>query len=527
MKRFLFCSGLLLASLAYGQVFQEDWDGNGPGIEAWTVIDVDGNTPAPVVSVVSDAWVVIDRGNPDFYVGGPAGNHAAVSTSWYAPPGTSDDWLITPLIELPEHAVQVKWEAKAQDGNFRDGYELRLAPNGGNTVEDFTVLLTSIDAENVIWTTRIISLEEYAGTSVRIAWRNNSTDDNLLLVDNIVVDTLQVQTPPACVTLLTPQDGVEDIASNDTLVFTWQPAEGEEVDFYTFSIGTTPEANLLSDATTDTSISISGLAPGTVYYWTVTAHNASGESQDCEVFSFRTIGSDVSPYCGPIFFHNVEPITYVDFAGINNTTSASMDSSPHEAFLDQVAQVVPGEMYTITLGGFTDGPYSNKFAVFIDWNQNGILDDAGEVYEVADLLTNSTGEDGVHITHTIAVPLDALPGETRMRIKKIYHTHSGLLDPCEQSGWGQAEDYTVNVGTLSTIDVAANSLIVYPNPATDVLNVKGLEISKATVFNTAGQQIAVQATREQVVVNHLLPGVYILQITDADGKLHTVKFIKK
>ncbi|HMU07353.1 MAG TPA: choice-of-anchor J domain-containing protein [Kaistella sp.] len=87
-----------------------------------------------------------------------------MSSSWYDPAGTSNDWLISPQITLPAAAAFLQWDAKAQDPQYKDGYKVMLAPNGGNTVADFTVQLFSIAAENSTWTTRTTSLAAYAGT---------------------------------------------------------------------------------------------------------------------------------------------------------------------------------------------------------------------------------------------------------------------------------------------------------------------------------------------------------------------------
>jgi hypothetical protein len=153
-----------------------------------------------------------------------------------------------------------------------------------------------------------------------------------------------------------------------------------------------------------------------------------------------------SPYCGPLSFTAaVEPISRVIVADIDNASSAALNGSPgHEDFTSIVGTMQQGESYSIALEGNTGGNFENRFVVFIDWNQNGILDDAGEVYEMNNTITNSTGLDGQQALGNIVVPEDALEGETRMRVKKIWGT-ANFLNPCLGAGFGQAEDYTINV----------------------------------------------------------------------------------
>lgn len=151
-------------------------------------------------------------------------------------------------------------------------------------------------------------------------------------------------------------------------------------------------------------------------------------------------------YCGPLeFTFDVEPITRVQVADIDNVSDPTVNGSPaHEDFTAIVGNMEQGTTYPIALEGNTAGNWTNRFVVFIDWNQNGILDDAGEVFEMDNTITNSTGTDGQQALGNIVVPEDALEGETRMRVKKIFGT-TDFLDPCLGAQFGQAEDYTIEV----------------------------------------------------------------------------------
>lgn len=189
-----------LSTLTHAQIFSEDFDGNGPGISAWTVLDLDNKTPDPNVSFITNGWNVIDLDGDNGRFGGPAGDHAAASTSWYLPAGASNDWLITPLINLSSATnPRLRYSVKSQDPSFRDGYLLKVAPNGGNTAADFTDTLFSVTAENSHegkpWTERVFSLAQYAGQSIRIAWVNNSNDMFMLLVDDIFVEETPENVP--------------------------------------------------------------------------------------------------------------------------------------------------------------------------------------------------------------------------------------------------------------------------------------------------------------------------------------------
>jgi len=174
----LISSAIFGISALNAQVFQEDFQN---GIPAnFVLIRNHNQTPAANVSFVSSAWVSRDN-----IVA--TGNKAACSTSWFAPAGTADDWMIIPGITLTSSNYLV-WRALAPDATYNDGYEVKLSTTNGVTIQDFNIDLFSIAGENSNgWTTRSADLSAYAGQTVSIAFRNNSNDKFLLYVDDIRV----------------------------------------------------------------------------------------------------------------------------------------------------------------------------------------------------------------------------------------------------------------------------------------------------------------------------------------------------
>jgi hypothetical protein len=100
--------------------------------------------------------------------------------------------------------------------------------------------------------------------------------------------------PPAVPVLSTPANGASGVATNPTLV--WNPSMVAAS--YHVQLATDPAfATTLVDesALTATSYVVSGLAPGTKYYWRVSATNVLGSSAYSSAWSFTTVVPPPTP----------------------------------------------------------------------------------------------------------------------------------------------------------------------------------------------------------------------------------------
>lgn len=148
------------------------------GFGDMSLVDVDKRTPASQVAVFSQAWNQFELLENNF---------SAVSVSWYTPAGKADDWMMTPVITGITENTVMYWKGLALDGDFRDGYEVRVSENGGSEIADFTKIILTVGMENDVITDRAIGLREFAGKDIRIAFRNVSNDMFLLMIDDIQI----------------------------------------------------------------------------------------------------------------------------------------------------------------------------------------------------------------------------------------------------------------------------------------------------------------------------------------------------
>ena len=70
-------------------------------------------------------------------------------------------------------------------------------------------------------------------------------------------------------------------------------------------------------------------------------------------------------------------------------------------------------------------------------------------------------------------------------------------------------------------DPTENHLAVWPNPATEVVHIEGLEAAEVQVYNALGQLVKTVRNSNEINVAGLAEGVYLVRITDAKGVSQT------
>ena len=77
-------------------------------------------------------------------------------------------------------------------------------------------------------------------------------------------------------------------------------------------------------------------------------------------------------------------------------------------------------------------------------------------------------------------------------------------------------------------DYNNNSIVnVYPNPTRDRVVIEGMEAVEVKVYNTSGQMVKCVRGTNEIDVEGLAEGIYLLRIMDSDGKIYTNKIMKR
>ena len=94
-------------------------------------------------------------------------------------------------------------------------------------------------------------------------------------------------------------------------------------------------------------------------------------------------------------------------------------------------------------------------------------------------------------------------------------------------GAGGAVSFIVNEVVLANNDTILNDVIMYPNPASSILNIENAENSSIDVYDLLGRVILSKnniSLNQQLNVSSLTSGTYLIKITNGN-QVKTDKFI--
>ena len=302
--------------------------------------------------------------------------------------------------------------------------------------------------------------------------------------------------------LTTPADGAVSV-SDYTLVW---PVDANAV---TYEVEIATDAGFGNIVVGPVSVNTNqyvavGLSPLTEYFWRVKAINSCATTATSVPFSFTT---DVCTVCTSVA--NTDYATSTTRVVFNTIDNASGKPSGYSDYTAISTDVNINSSYDLTVNANTDGAYTTKTIVWIDWNQNCVFDVPSEEYDLGDAFDTADGATDLSVL-SITVPAGAVLGSTIMRVTTKFKA-DGLQTSCENGADAEVEDYTINV-LVSVPDysvTATNSPITLCNSAT------------SAVFNYDFTVINGYSTNTTFAVTSVLPAganaIFSPTSMDADG----------
>ena len=330
----------------------------------------------------------------------------------------------------------------------------------------------------------------------------------------------------SAITCTVPTGLVSASITATSATLSWAAVSGATGYTLQYKLSSASTWTTVSGITTTSSV-VSGLSACSAYQYHVLSLCSAGSSAYSTTSTFTTTGCTVT-YCSSKA--NSTAYEYINKVVLGTIANTSGNNNGYGNYTSLNTNLTGGTSNTITLTpGFTGSSYTENWAIWIDYNHNGVFTDAGE--KVA------TGSSSAALSKTFTVPTAALNGATRMRVQMQYGSVPN--NSCATIAEGEVEDYTVTIvgnahspvyANGATIESNANATIesitnlsLYPNPAQNSFTVEFINSMDATfnihIYNLEGQQlINTEATANQgtnaftIETEKLSNGIYIFEM---------------
>ena len=365
------------------------------GLDGWTAIDGDndGNT-----------WEIFDWTN---FQNPPnvshSGTHSIISRSYNYYALTPDNWLVSPAIELGESPMVLNWWHNTQDPSYPAEHYAVYVSTSGNTVADFTedplfeVTMTAADHD---WTPNTISLAEYAGQTIYIAFRHFNVSDMFYFH----IDDISIEAPASCP--MPTNIAYSDITTTSATMTFDYASNAIGADIYLNN-------NLYTTVTSGT-VNFTGLTPGTTYHVKIQQICSTTDSSNVASSGFITLCEDISvfPYTDNFESGNMNCWNYEsmywhllndeDYA--NSGDYSMYTSTANQALITPII-VVPEDASNLKADFYIMGIYDDVTCkIYV--SQAGATEFDEDDFTLA--LTTTASDEYTKVS----VPLDAYAGES-------------------------------------------------------------------------------------------------------------------
>jgi len=340
--------------------------------------------------------------------------------------------------------------------------------------------------------------------------------------------------------------GITNITSPNTGILTATEDVTVEIRNYGINDISNPEIQYTVNGGTPVTQSFSGTIAGeTVETFTFTMQADLSASGDYTICAQTNLGGDTNTgndefcktitngviYCDPTSDCSFgDGFTLVSVEEINSVSGCE----GYADFTNQEATLNPGNTYSVT---FTTGYGDQNIKGWIDFNDNGTFE-ASEVVVPNFVVAPDEAEGTYTETVDLVVPGGVNEGSHRMRFKSNWQAE--VPEACEETEYGETEDYTALVGALSVEDlsISQGSLIVttLPNNQFDIsLTTSFDDVASIGIYNTLGQLLAFNNIQKEgdsfnykLDMSYAASGIYLVKIGDqASNTYKTAKIIVK
>jgi hypothetical protein len=269
----------------------------------------------------------------------------------------------------------------------------------------------------------------------------------------ITIPFTTLPVPPACASnvVLTPTPGCDNY--DITLTYDAVPSASG----YNIFAGTAPGVYDIANpfnAGTNTTILFQNPALNTTYYFVVQPFNIAGGAVGCAETSITTGSNGCA--CIPLYTSGKtagDLISNVEILGttLSNNSGTAPVNPAFTYFTGQTnytADLQAGTSYTVSVSVGTWG--NQHVRAWIDYNDDDVFDNSESIGSA--VIAPNEGNTGPFPPASFNISLACNPpvGVHRMRIRSVWQgtaspAFAASIDPCASYGFGETEDYDVNV----------------------------------------------------------------------------------
>jgi subtilisin-like proprotein convertase family protein len=298
-------------------------------------------------------------------------------------------------------------------------------------------------------------------------------------------------------------------------IYVWSEDTSGVAESYVIEIAEDANFNMILETaktTTSTYTQKTALAEGTSYFWRVQPKNECGDG----VFTLGNIFSTGVSAC--LNIENNTPTAVISTLTTSSTINISEDISisdinvtvniTHPYIGDVVVELVSPEGTSVSL-------IASKCETSDD--MEATFDDLGEATIIC-----SSGSPSISGILKPSQPLSAFNGEPSAGNWTLNVTDTGIGDDGLLTSWS-IEYCGITEGVLSTETFNDFNIVMYPNPATDVVLIKFHNIPQleVTLFDLLGRKVLskmLQKDNNGIDVSNLASGTYIVQIKNDNNE---------
>ncbi|MFL0076450.1 M43 family zinc metalloprotease [Tenacibaculum maritimum] len=335
------------------------------------------------------------------------------------------------IIDLPPSAnVNVSLTPGFLSNTYSEHWAIYIDYNQNNLFETDERVLDGISGNTTVSGSFLVSEQAVGITRMRIIMKYDSTPiDGCLPIGDGEAEDYTVSFSEA---VIAPSNLSAIANSTSKITLNWQDNSTNENGFRIERVTNSGSFEVISSVPTNTnSFTDTNLTENTTYTYRVRAFVNNIDSTPSNEVSITTNSNANTSYCNILGDSAYEYIQTVSIGNFVNTSTANTNG--YGDYTHQKISLIPGSNATINLTpGFSSTPYTQYWAVYIDYNKNNI-------FEANEQVVN-----GIHGTTSVSrnfIVESSAAGTTRMRVIMKYY--SAPNDACTAIGAGEIEDYTI------------------------------------------------------------------------------------